>query len=82
MDGGIAIAKRFQISPLIIGMTVVAYGTSTPELAASLAAGPHGSLVLGNIIGSNIANIGMVIGIAAILTPLAIKRKQIRVIVQ
>ena len=39
MDGGIAIAKRFQISPLIIGMTVVAYGTSTPELAASLAAG-------------------------------------------
>ena len=81
VDGGIAIAKRFQISPLIIGMTVVAYGTSTPELAASLAAGPHGSLVLGNIIGSNIANIGMVIGIAAILTPLAIKRKQIRVIV-
>ena len=81
VDGGIAIAKRFQISPLIIGMTVVAYGTSTPELAASLAAGGHGSLVLGNIIGSNIANIGMVIGIAAILTPLAIKRKQIRVIV-
>ena len=80
VDGGIAIAKRFQII-LIIGMTVVAYGTSTPELAASLAAGPHGSLVLGNIIGSNIANIGMVIGIAAILTPLAIKRKQIRVIV-
>ena len=74
VDGGIAIAKRFQISPLIIGMTVVAYGTSTP---ASLAAGGHGSLVLGNIIGSNIANIGMVIGIAAILTPLAIKRKQI-----
>ena len=81
VDGGIAIAKRFQISPLIIGMTVVAYGTSTPELAASLAAGPHGSLVLGNIVGSNIANIGMVIGIAAILTPLAIRKKQIRVIV-
>ena len=81
VDGGIAIAKRFQISPLIIGMTVVAYGTSTPELAASLAASEHGALVLGNVVGSNIANIGMVIGIAAILTPLAIKRKQIRVIV-
>ena len=81
VDGGIAIAKRFQISPLIIGMTVVAYGTSTPELAASLAAGGHGAIVLGNVVGSNIANIGMVIGIAAILTPIAIKKGQIRVLV-
>ncbi|MDI1495422.1 MAG: sodium:calcium antiporter [Cenarchaeum symbiont of Oopsacas minuta] len=81
VDGGIVIAKRFRISPLIIGMTVVAYGTSAPELATSLAAGTHGAIVLGNVVGSNIANIGMVIGIAAILTPLAIKKRIVRTVV-
>jgi cation:H+ antiporter len=60
-------------------MTVVAYGTSTPELAASIAAaGEHSGIILGNIIGSNIANIGMVIGIAAILVPLAISKSTLR----
>jgi len=64
---------------LIIGMTVVAYGTSTPELAASIvAAGEHSDIILGNIIGSNIANIGLVIGIAAIMVPLVIRRETMR----
>ena len=68
VNGGVVIAKKLRISNLIIGMTVVAYGTSTPELAASIvAAGEHSDIILGNIIGSNIANVGMVIAIAAIM---------------
>ena len=79
VSGGVIIAKKLRISNLIIGMTVVAYGTSTPELAASIAAaGDHTEIILGNIIGSNIANIGMVIGIAAIMVPLVISRTTLR----
>ena len=79
VSGGVAIAKKFRISNLVIGMTIVAYGTSTPELAASIAAaGDHSAIILGNIIGSNIANVGMVIGVAAILVPLAVKKSVLR----
>jgi len=79
VSGGVAIAKKFRISNLVIGMTIVAYGTSTPELAASIAAaGDHSAIILGNIIGSNIANVGMVIGVAAILAPLAIQKSVLR----
>lgn len=77
--GGVSVARRLGMSPLLIGMTIVAYGTSTPELAASMAAGPeHGAIVLGNVVGSNIANVGMVIGIAAIMAPLAIGARALR----
>ena len=79
VSGGVAIAQKLGISKMLIGMTVVAYGTSTPELAASIAAaGEHSEIILGNIIGSNIANIGMVIGIAAIMAPLVVKKIQIK----
>lgn len=79
VTGGVAIAKRFRISNLVIGMTIVAYGTSTPELAASIAAaGEHNAIILGNIIGSNIANVGMVIGIAAIIVPLSVSKSVLR----
>lgn len=79
VNGGAAIAQKFGISKMLIGLTVVAYGTSTPELAASIAAaGEHSQIILGNVIGSNIANIGMVIGIAAILTPLVVKKIQLK----
>ncbi|MDH3611398.1 MAG: calcium/sodium antiporter [Nitrosopumilus sp.] len=79
VSGGVVIAKKLRISNLIIGMTVVAYGTSTPELAASVAAaGEHTEIILGNIIGSNIANVGMVIGIAAIMVPLVVSRSTLR----
>jgi cation:H+ antiporter len=76
VSGGVALAKKLRISSMIIGLTVVAYGTSTPELAASILAAlnSHTDLILGNIIGSNIANIGMVIGISAIFVPLAISK--------
>ncbi|MCA9819637.1 MAG: calcium/sodium antiporter [Nitrosarchaeum sp.] len=79
VNGGVAIAKRFHISNIVIGMTVIAYGTSTPELAASIAAaGEHSEIILGNIIGSNIANIGMVIGITAIMIPLLAKKTTLK----
>ena len=76
VSGGVAIAKKFRISSLIIGLTIVAYGTSTPELAVSVASAFQGEtdLILGNVIGSNIANIGMVIGISAIAAPLLITK--------
>ena len=79
VEGGVRIARKFRISSLIIGMTVVAYGTSTPELAASIAAaGQHTQLILGNVVGSNISNIGMVIGISAILVPLVVQKTTVR----
>ena len=79
VNGGVAIAKKFRISNLVIGMTIVAYGTSTPELAASIAAaGDHSAIILGNIVGSNIANVGMVIGVAAILVPLVVQKSVLR----
>jgi len=79
VEGGVRIARRLRISSLIIGMTVVAYGTSTPELAASIAAvGEHTQLILGNVVGSNISNIGMVIGISAILVPLVVQKSTVR----
>ena len=78
VSGGVSLAKKLRISSIIIGLTVVAYGTSTPELAASLLAAfnSHTELILGNVIGSNISNIGMVIGISAILSPLIIPRPE------
>ena len=79
VEGGVRIARRFRISSFIIGMTVVAYGTSTPELAASIAAASqHTQLILGNVVGSNISNIGMVIGISAILVPLVVQKTTVR----
>lgn len=79
VNGGVAIAQKFRISNLVIGMTVVAYGTSTPELAASLAAaGQHNEIILGNIVGSNIANIGMVIGIISIIIPIVVKKTTLK----
>jgi len=79
VSGGVTIARKFRISNLVIGMTIVAYGTSTPELAASVAAaGEHSAIILGNIVGSNIANVGMVIGLSAILVPLVVRKSVLR----
>tara|TARA_B100001765_G_scaffold80185_1_gene49074 strand:+ start:1937 stop:2869 length:933 start_codon:yes stop_codon:yes gene_type:complete len=80
VSGGVTIAKKLRISQMIIGLTIVAYGTSTPELAASMAAavGSHTDLILGNVVGSNISNIGMVIGVCAVVSPLVVKRATTR----
>ncbi|MFQ6025005.1 MAG: calcium/sodium antiporter [Nitrosopumilaceae archaeon] len=75
VTGGAGIAKKLRISQLVIGLTVVAYGTSTPELAAGIAAAEsHADLLLGNVVGSNIANIGLVIAVSAIMIPLMLKK--------
>ena len=76
VDGSVNLAKKAGISNLIIGLTLVAFGTSAPELAASLNAALNGigDIACGNIVGSNIANLGLVMGASAILMPIAIKR--------
>jgi len=80
VSGGVSIAKKLRISQMVIGLTIVAYGTSTPELAASVAAavGAQTDLILGNVVGSNISNIGMVIGISAIISPLVVSKATTR----
>jgi cation:H+ antiporter len=73
-------AQALGLSPLIIGLTVVAFGTSAPELAISLTAAASGqpSISLGNIIGSNILNILLILGLAALISPLIISEKLVR----
>lgn len=75
VDGSSALAKKFRISDLAIGLTVVAFGTSTPELVVNLfAAGQgHSEIVFGNIIGSNNFNLFFILGVAGLITPLAVK---------
>lgn len=72
--GASRLAAQFGISPLAIGLTVVAYGTSAPEIVASLVAAAAGypEMTVGNVLGSNIANVGLILGATATLTPLAI----------
>lgn len=76
VDGGSALARRFKISPIVIGLTIVAFGTSTPEFVVNLAASFKGStdIAIGNVIGSNIANILLILGICAIIYPLTVKK--------
>lgn len=80
INGSVAIAKRFNISHLIIGLTIVSFGTSTPELTVSLSAALSGynDVTMGNIVGSNIANIGLILGVAAILSPIVVAKTTIR----
>ena len=72
VDGASSIAKRFNISDLIIGLTVVAFGTSMPELVINVFSAMKGStgLAIGNVIGSNISNILLILGVAALIRPL------------
>lgn len=76
VDGACSIARRFGLSDMVIGMTIVAFGTSTPELSVSLIAGlrGNGGIAIGNILGSNIANLGLVLGAAGLLRPITIQR--------
>ena len=72
----VALSFKFNISKLVIGMTVVSFATSAPELLVSLQAAldGHSDIALGNVIGSNIANIGLVLGITAIIFPLSVSK--------
>ncbi|MBN1253107.1 MAG: calcium/sodium antiporter [Bacteroidales bacterium] len=80
VEGGVSLAKHFNISTLVIGVTVVAFGTSAPELIVSVNAAISGSpeIAFGNIVGSNIANIGLVLAITAILIPIPVNRISFR----
>jgi len=79
IDGSSSIAKRFGVSGFFIGITIVAFGTSAPEMVISLLASVKhiSAIALGNIIGANISNTLLVLGISAIITPLLIKRATI-----
>ena len=78
VTGSLRLSRALKISPFIIGATVIGFGTSTPELAVSVMASLYdsGDLALGNIIGSNIANIGLVLGITALVAPLTIENQR------
>ena len=80
VTGSIRLATRFKISPFVIGATVIGFGTSAPELAVSVLASLQGSgeLALGNVIGSNIANVGLVLGLTSILIPLTISEQRFK----
>jgi cation:H+ antiporter len=73
--GAVRIATRLGVSPLVIGLTLVGFGTSTPELVTSIQASFAGApgIAIGNVVGSNIANILLILGISAVLTPIAIQ---------
>jgi cation:H+ antiporter len=72
--GATAVARHFRLSPMVIGLTVVGFGTSAPELLVSLQAAWEGqpALAIGNVVGSNIANILLILGISALIAPLLI----------
>lgn len=78
--GGSSIANRFGISPLVIGLTVVSFGTSAPELVVSSVAAwnGEGDIALGNVLGSNLLNGLVVLGATALLCPIMIKEKTLR----
>lgn len=73
VQGASALALRLGLSPLVVGLTVVAFGTSAPELVVSVQAALAGAggIAVGNVVGSNIANIGLILGVSALIRPIA-----------
>lgn len=78
--GAVSAAKSFGISPMVIGLTLVGFGTSTPELVTSLQAALSGSsgIAVGNVVGSNIGNVLLILGIAALIAPIAVDPRAFR----
>jgi cation:H+ antiporter len=81
VKGASGLAISAGISPLVVGLTVVAFGTSAPELAVSVSAGLNGQgdIALGNVVGSNIANVLLILGVSALVAPLVVSRQLVRV---
>jgi cation:H+ antiporter len=75
--GAVALARRFGVSPLLVGLTLVGFGTSTPELLTSVQAALIGApgIAVGNVVGSNIANILLILAVAGLIRPLATQRE-------
>jgi cation:H+ antiporter len=78
--GAVALAERFRVPPLVIGLTIVGFGTSAPELLVSLKAAlsGRGGIAIGNVVGSNIANILLILGVAALIGPIAARMADLR----
>lgn len=76
VDSASAMAKKLRISPIIIGMTIVSLGTSAPEVVVSIIASleGNGDMVAGNIVGSNIANVTMILGLTVVVSPIVVER--------
>ena len=76
-----ALALKAKVSPLVVGLTIVAMGTSAPELFASLQAAwrGDGSIAIGNVLGSNVANLGLALGLTALVAPVAMSWRELRV---
>lgn len=81
LKGAAGLALRLGIPPFIVGLTIVGFGTSAPELAVNLSAAWQGryDVALGNVIGSNIANIGLILGLSALLAPLAVHMRLLKI---
>lgn len=79
VDGSASIAKKLRISSIVIGLTIVAFGTSTPEFIVNMFASAQGNteIAIGNILGSNIANILLILGISSIIYPLVTKKNTV-----
>ena len=80
VNGSSRLGLRFGLSPLVVGLTIVAFGTSSPELAVGIGAGLAGQseIAVGNIVGSNIFNVLAVLGISALITPLVVQQQLVR----
>jgi cation:H+ antiporter len=78
--GSSSVALRLGVTPLVVGLTIVAFGTGSPELAVSIGSALNGNsgLALGNVIGSNISNIALILGIAAVIKPLNVRAEIVR----
>ncbi len=80
VKGAVNLAFRFRVSTLVVGMTVVSFGTSLPELLVSVKASlsGHPDISIGNVVGSNIANLALVLGLTAVIWPIVVDRNSIR----
>lgn len=80
VSGAASLARRLGVSPLVIGLTIVSIGTSAPELVVSVKAALNGqgALSIGNVLGSNFLNVGVILGLSALIYPLAVKRQLLK----
>ncbi|HHJ10825.1 MAG TPA: calcium/sodium antiporter [Bacteroidetes bacterium] len=81
IEGGVSLGKNLRLSSLVVGITVVSMGTSAPELLVSIKAAllKHPDIAVGNVVGSNIANIGLVLGVTSLVIPLTVRKATLRV---
>lgn len=81
VEGAVGIAKKAKLSPMIIGLTIVAFGTSAPELIVSIQAAMGGNpgIALGNVVGSNVANIALILGVTALIRPIPVAGRTVKI---